>query len=404
MTERLRDLMERAGAEAPMVHVPDDTWQRARRRRAMELVLVPGLVMVVLALAGLTTVSFVDGPEGVAPAGTEGEPALPTQLYDVSNEAEPATDLALGQLSLVWSEAGGLVGVRAVDGAYVVFDIPHHGGSVSSFDAATLALSPDGTALAYANSKGVGARLSVVDLETGEVQLYVEGQGMWGSLSYLTWSADGSSVAYRGHTASDDHFWGSTDLATGKDVRWPVDPLRTAAMGYDGSSLVHATGREHVIRAHAGGSSTDLGRPRVLFSVNPGHTMLDTPAGVVLLCGEDVCLFPERGQTRTVDADQRPDFLVGATDQMATTVATLEDGRTLLEGHSLVGDDAAGWRLTSEQSGVFSVAQDLTDAPLRDFPEPDWPTSPRTYVLGGFGVLIALIVPATWWWERRIRR
>jgi hypothetical protein len=210
LREALRDLADhtdRAGGGGGSA-TPEDLWRRGRRARRRKNVSSVGVAVAVLALAGALAplageqLRTTPGPASYDPA----ELAVPDRIWSPSDWAPGAGgDSPPGPLALVavasrrgpWlvSESEELFGVSAVDQRYRWLELPRR---AQTEQAQAVALSPDGTKLAYlvggeptaeeVVSDVVG--FAVLDLVTGEATERVIKTRFGVHNETLVWSGD----------------------------------------------------------------------------------------------------------------------------------------------------------------------------------------------------------------------
>ena len=228
MTDRLRGALAEIAETAPVAHVPNDTFRRGRRaRRRSQAYAVLAAVVVLLAGAGVVVQLQQPTPPQVSSSDTVG--ALPDHVYAVPTRLQGLrpdgswsgpveTDLAVGQASVAFLTPAGLpVVVTASDGHYHLLDLP---GPIATRNAVgqpdetrVLALSPDGTRLAYPSilldpetGRALATRVNVVDLTDGRQWLYgLDTAGRKAELRQVGWSPDGQWLVWTGlHVAHWD--------------------------------------------------------------------------------------------------------------------------------------------------------------------------------------------------------
>ncbi|WP_110180607.1 PD40 domain-containing protein [Nocardioides solisilvae] len=252
MTTQLRDALDRLGDDAPSVHVDPSTWGRGRRARRRDQVVtaVTALVLVgSLGGAGLALTrdraahEAVGGPAAGEPTG--GVPELvvlpPTKLVETGGrqarwDSDVAThDLAIGTGAVALEvtgldRAGSAVPlVVGADGRHHALELPGWQGTVpeAHVPGATrmLALSPDGTRLAYAWGTGSDDSLAaqyeehglrVVDLATGDVRDVAFEPGVADLVSQVAWSPDGRWLAWCGAEVEADGQGSSSQVVCGR--------------------------------------------------------------------------------------------------------------------------------------------------------------------------------------------
>ncbi|MCF6378037.1 hypothetical protein L2K70_10505 [Nocardioides KLBMP 9356] len=197
----LRSQLHRVADAVEPLPVDDDLWQRgvAARRRGQALVLAA--VLAIIASITWSAVLLQTPDREARTASTlPAEGAIPQVIAGVPADLEPTSDLAVGRASVAFvSGQREPVVVTASDGVAHVLDLPSFGP-----DRAAYALSPDGRRLAYgAEPDGTLARIEVVDLETGESQVY--GSSNTGSLEFdaLAWSPGGTWLGWTSTAVGD---------------------------------------------------------------------------------------------------------------------------------------------------------------------------------------------------------
>lgn len=246
MTGRLHEELARLGETASVADVDPQTWRRARRARIRDRALV--LAAAVVVLVGVATVPFVvhhgaEPPVAGQPAG--GVPRhiwlVPDRMAARGNDGswsrdEVTSDLAVGPAAAAYVLDGGLpVVVGATDGAYHLLDLPDfagnsfyvahglHGGELG------LALSPDGTKLAYAyahfgahaGDRPIPSGVRVVDLASGQVRTIPVTGGQGTVVSSVHWSPGSSWLVWEGFREDS---WTAMSMGGSHDVAGVVAP------------------------------------------------------------------------------------------------------------------------------------------------------------------------------------
>lgn len=449
---QLKDLLEQAAESVPPAEVPRETWRRGRRRHRRSLALRAAAVVGVVALVAVTP-GLVDRATDRSlpqPAG-DGSSVLglpdrlhsvPERMSDRDNDGawlrkEVTAALAVGPAAAAWVTPAGLpVVVDATDGDYHLLDLPDvltSSSLVSTWfpgDASPLALSPDGTELAfafarppagdadaYADGSVVPSGIRVVDLVTGEVTRDLPLRGGAGvGVTQLSWSPGGSWLAWSGLEVS---YWTTSALGATSEVAGVVAPdgtrrrLRTTG----GITLVDDDGTATVLdgtraRTHPVDGSPATSRRTSVPEAYPAGAL--SPGGddlavgtsgrqdlVVLRLGRDEVV------TRSGEAPDggtwsvRPLGWVDESVLVQRTPADGGDGRLTLvplDGDRSLRDVATvdGYDGGSRVGiGPLSVATDLVteQRPTVSRPAPDWPWSEERWVLtvglGGLGLLLA---------------
>ena len=212
-TAKLREELHRLGETAPVVDVDPGMWGRARRARLRDRAMVAAAAVAVLALVG--GLSGVLPRHGSTPvADTRG--AVPDHIHVVTStrDVPVAADLAVGRAAAAYVAALGttarVVTIGAVGGDYHVLDLPRFAerGGVEPASPVPVALSPDGTHLAYAYAGSprrhgpVPTGVAVVDLDSG-VSTNVALTGGQGILvRTVSWSPDGRWLVWSGQVST----------------------------------------------------------------------------------------------------------------------------------------------------------------------------------------------------------
>jgi hypothetical protein len=221
MSKDLQDLLHRVADQAPAVHIDDDTWQRARRARRRERIVLPAvaatLVLGALVLGAQPWRAATRGTADPATGGT-GRGAVPSHISAVperlerrdadgawSPPREPATVVRRASVGYV-SRSGGAVLVSATDGVHHRVSLPGFNDRFVGMDGEgpVLALSPDGDRVAYAwrqrvprPGERVPSGLAVLDLASGSVATYRLPGGLGVRVNGLGWSPAGTWLVYR---------------------------------------------------------------------------------------------------------------------------------------------------------------------------------------------------------------
>lgn len=238
MTPDLRDaLNEAADLARPTALDPDSLWRESRRskRRAWALSSLGGLAtMLLIALTLLWGLHSTPSPAVTPPAGAQRNPAMPATLYDPrSSDAPQSQSLDIGSTAAVFvPETGGVVSaVSATDGAYRFITLPGYDlrrARIGELNPA-LALSPDGTHLAYGwhrevtegSPTNVPGGIRLVDLTTGHITTYAYSVGLSPSCGALSWSPAGRYLVYTCYVHADP--------STGVGFQAPVERLDTTS-------------------------------------------------------------------------------------------------------------------------------------------------------------------------------
>lgn len=438
-TEKLREELHRLGETAPLADVDPGTWGRARRARTRDRVLVAGAVLAVLALVG-GLVGLMPTRESTPVAGTRG--AVPDHVYAVTSirDVPVASDLAVGRTAAAYeTDIGGrtrVVTVAAADGRYHVLDLPRFAdrGGTEAASPAPLALSPDGTQLAYAYAGGppthggpTATGVTVVDLTTGGSRSVPLTGGEGILVRALSWSPDGRWLVWSGQVSTvwnaRERYFGDQmsagRITAGSDRSQPVPASdRTSqAFGIDSSGRVAITSASKLV-VWDGTVIEQISTPRrfglPLDTAHAGNPVADVRAGPA-------------GQGHTAFH-----VLRWSGDGRSPSLATPDAGGVTVAVRGWLGDtpvveaqpSSGGGSTTSlallTDTGLREIGrldagvEDLTLAtdlmtgsrPTADVPAPDWASrdgNPWAWI--GLGVAGALaLVGAAWWARRRASR
>ncbi|MCW2853621.1 MAG: hypothetical protein JWM84_3285 [Nocardioides sp.] len=371
----LQDELERIARRAPDVVVPADTWARARRSRRRAQVGLVGVVVALLAL--VTSPAWLPHRLGVDAADSPGSTGtgVPSRIYVVpealtkkDDQEEWAHDLVTSDVTVVgvgaaaWTVGTGLqVVVDATRGDYHLLDLPdflgNHTSSVAGHDPA-LALSPDGTSLAYAyavigpdaQTAPIPSGVRIVDLTTGEQEEFPVAGEEGTAITRIVWSPDASWIAFAGQQQS---YWTADRMGTSAYLDRAGPVLGRVALGSGELDLRKATNDELGLAVDADGTVTfDAGGLRRW----DGRTTVDVGGG-----RRELAL--ELGRLR----DKSLVRLAGNDLYAARAVELVApDGAT-----RVVVD------LPTDVGISLSLAVDLMspDRPTVERPEPDWPLS-----------------------------
>jgi hypothetical protein len=186
MTDQLHDLLTRIADQAGPGGNDPTVWDRARRARRRERVLraSAAAALAAVALAGAVAIGF--GARSAPPPANENPNphkngiGIPSTVRGIHGDGglDLETHLAVGPASVAIANHSGAFVITAADGVYHRLRLP--GFDPQQFDQAHpgLALSPDGTRLAYSwranNPRGPNARprvgTRILDLRTGALQ------------------------------------------------------------------------------------------------------------------------------------------------------------------------------------------------------------------------------------------
>lgn len=226
----LHDELQRLADTAPRPYVDPTVWDRGRALRRRDRVVTSAVVLVMVLIVGGVASFVVGPPRAIAPADQPvPEGAIPSRIYtkvpddlikgpdptygEVSWADEVAEhDLAIGRASAAFAAQGATgslpVVVGASDGTYHYLDLPGWLGAGTLNDTSGpsgLALSPDGTQLAYAwwdptapLDAPMPAGVRVVDLASGEIRTITLDGSNGVRVRALSWSPDSRWLAWAG--------------------------------------------------------------------------------------------------------------------------------------------------------------------------------------------------------------
>lgn len=227
MTEQLHDLLTRIADQAGPGSSDPTLWGRARRARRRERVLrASAAALTAVALVGAVAIGVNTRS---APPPTDRHPTaphkgIPSTVRGIQGDGGLAleTDLAVGPASVAIANQSGAFVITAADGVYHRLRLPGFDPTAFDGDQPGLALSPDGTRLAYGwrARERVGTR--VLDLRTGRLRTLPEGPPDVHDLPAVRtngygWSPDGRYLVF-GIVLKDE---GTTTMYAGFDTATP---------------------------------------------------------------------------------------------------------------------------------------------------------------------------------------
>ena len=433
----LHDELDRVADGAPAVVVPHDTWARARRARRRDRAVAGGaalasVVLVTGLVSGLvgTLPTRLDQP--VAGSGSLG---VPDRLHEVpARTFDLETDLAIGSGAAAWVRAVDSVPnpvvVDAASGGYHLLDLPDYGGKNSlvahGLARPDIALSPDGTRLAYsyavfgedAATEPIPSGIRVVDLRTGGIR-EVPVRGEEGTaVTSIVWSPSSTWIGWTGQRLGS---WTEASMGQSTAVAGRIAPGASrsetrkvrddfGAHGVGDSGLVVIAGDRRRTRWGPDGELTEARTTGSWY----GRGVL---SGEQLVAGSDdglrVSVLPvDRRPTEIAATGDLPVVGRGRTEVVGTLgerfvvrTAGLDDtpGQLLL----LARDgsyDAVG--TIDPGVGDLSLATALMsdDRPTVARPAPDWPWSTERKLLVWAGLpALLLLSSSTLLWVRRRR-
>lgn len=420
--------------------LPRDLWQRGRaplKRSWRPSVVAAAVVLVAL----LAAVSLLQRPELLPPAKAPGDGALPTEVWVPSAADVAAEDVApldvVGRASLTTPVVGDVaLLVDARDGEHQLrrlTGLESRGGLPSS----AVALSPDGTQLAYAFREDDGTREStltgvrVADLVDGGQQTLplaapaTAGTGLPVRVKALQWAPDGSSLAWtgaefepaEGETARPD-LVGVLDVDSGRGRTWELPKQWSANVltpTLDGGLVVADQKTLWQLSEDAPEGVLDRSTGRALPDVVDNYerqTSPLSPDGSAIAATAYVEDLPRDLLTAEIDLDERglPPRLrswgthefsgggvLGWATDAALLVVTAEPTPRIQRGRPdpdeydvLTTVHIGGDRGTTS----FSVAARLGSADPVAFPAPAWAPGPSPWLV--CGLLGGALLVAAW--------
>ena len=244
MTEQLHDLLTRIADQAGPGSSDPTLWARARRaRRRDRAVRASAAALTAVALAGAVAIGLgtrnTPPPADENPKPRESNVGIPSTVRGVHGEGglDLETDLAVGPASVAIANRSGAFVITAADGVYHRLQLPGFDPAEFNDDETGIALSPDGTRLAYgwratkatgsASGPRVGTR--ILDLRTGAVEKipdaprYVVDSKVRLSTFGYDWSPNGRYLVFETVTkdpaeTGSEHWYVGVDTATTRFV------------------------------------------------------------------------------------------------------------------------------------------------------------------------------------------
>jgi hypothetical protein len=244
MTEQLHDLLARIADQAGPGGSDPTLWARARRaRRRDRAIRTSAAALTALALFGAIAIGLgtrsAPPPAKQTPAPHETGVGIPSIVRGIHGDGgldlEP--DLAVGPASVAIANQSGAFVITAADGVYHRLQLPGFDPSAFNDNETGLALSPDGTRLAYgwratkvagsASGPRVGTR--ILDLRTGALQR-IPSDPVWvvdknlGVATYgYGWSPNGRYLVFetmiKNSGADSEHLYIGFDATPGARYR-----------------------------------------------------------------------------------------------------------------------------------------------------------------------------------------
>lgn len=239
MTEQLHDLLTRIAGQAGAGSSDPTLWDRARRARRRERVLrASAAALTAVALVGAVAIGL--GTRHALPPADRHTPAphhtgagIPSTVHGIHGDGglDLENDLAVGPASVAMANQRGAFVITAADGVYHRLRLPGYDPTAFNADQTGLALSPDGTRLAYGIREGKSAESTsrprigfrIVDLRTGARELSITQGRFIDKIPVSTygfgWSPDGRYLVYETLTedpadTGPEHWYGGVDTAT----------------------------------------------------------------------------------------------------------------------------------------------------------------------------------------------
>lgn len=404
MTERMHDLLDRLAQGAPSPRVDPGMFQRARRARRREAALLTAgtLGLVVLIIAGVSAVgSGVLRSDRSEVAQGPTTPAMPSVIYPVPEHVSGPRerDLAIGPVAAAFYDRHyEPVLVSAVDGSYHRMNLPGPTFPAENLEGNSLALSHDGTKLAFSwrgplpESSGphVPSGIAVADLETGEVKRFARPGGRGVRVENIRWSPNDR---YLGYWVLVRRTWdaGSSSSRAFRNERLDLTSGKVTTLPRWVGLTVSGDGRLPVVADRAVGwwdpdRRPHLTRLRLRLTAGSGSdTAAWSPSGDRLALGASD-IGRDRMTVLDMAGDRDGDVReVGPRGHLEVS-GWLDDSRVVALH---IGPDAqtstlrivnvdrhtsrTAVRVEDHWSSGYSFASDLLARPTREFPQPDWP-------------------------------
>ncbi|NYE36042.1 hypothetical protein F4692_001146 [Nocardioides cavernae] len=363
MTDLRTSLRRVADAVEPLP-VADDLWHRAQAARRRGQVLAAAAVLAIIASVTWSAVLLgTDDREARTASQEVPGGAIPSRIEDPGDL--PATDdLAVGRASVAFvNRDGDPVVLTATDG------VPHRL-ALPDWDRSrrALALTPDGTALAYQRTRGEDTVLVRVDLGSGRERVLFSQPG--DSLTYdsLAWSSDGTRLSWSASTFGDVPAVGVVEplLSRSRIVALPYTPTN-AVVAPDGTLAISAANGALRLDSRQGGSTRiETQRSAVVAGFSPDGRY------VALATGPASASYTLDVRRRVVVEHPFPEGTLG--ESVVRPVGWLDDRLQLLVVQALDGsgaelvvttpevDDTSTWRRSVGSVGGPGVANSLSVA------------------------------------------
>jgi hypothetical protein len=252
MTEQLHDLLTRIADHAGPGSSDPTLWGRARRaRRRDRAVRASAAALTVLALVGALAVGLgtrhAPPPAKQTPAPHETGVGIPSTVRGIHGDGglDLETDLAVGPASVAIANQSGAFVITAADGVYHRLRLPGFDPTAFNDTKRGLALSPDGTRLAFGwratKAAGSTPRLRVgtriLDLRTGALKripadpVWVANKNLGVATYGYGWSPNGRYLVFETMTKNPDahngHLYIGFDATPGARYRSAPQGPRT---------------------------------------------------------------------------------------------------------------------------------------------------------------------------------
>ena len=253
MTDQLHDLLTRIADQAGPGNADPTLWSRAQRaRRRDRAVRASAAALTALALAGALAIGLgtrgAPPPANQNPAPHETGEGIPSTVRGINGDGglDLETDLAVGPASVAIANQSGAFVITATDGVVHRLQLPGFDPSAFTATKRGLALSPDGTRLAYGwratkppgstPRHRVGTR--ILDLRTGGLQKIADAPRPFldtkvrRSTHGYGWSPNGRYLVFETLTkdAADpglEHWYAGVDTATTRFVIFSHESTRS---------------------------------------------------------------------------------------------------------------------------------------------------------------------------------
>ncbi|HXH81153.1 WD40 repeat domain-containing protein [Nocardioides sp.] len=473
----LHDQLQQLADTAPRPAIDHAVWDRGRALRRRDRIVTSAVVLAIVVILGGFVAVVTGPPRAFAPAGdTVPEGAIPSRIYtdvpedlvegpdptdgEVSWSDEVAEeDLAIGQASAAFAaRAGSLpVVIGAKDGAYHHLDLPGWLGvsRITQLGVPSgLALSPDGTQLAYAwwdatdpEDASMPGGVRVVELASGEIRTVTLKGGNGIHVRAISWSPDSRWLAWAGvDTAAELRPGGYSTKVGGRigpgasiSATVPVGSNVQGAVAVTNSgTLVFAGGERVTVTAE--GTTSKYRVDRDLMAERVATASPDGSVAIGSFAASDVAVFldPETGvvtpRELAKDLERYPNGAYvqplgwPTSDLVLSMVNPAGRDELSSSGNSELivmtspsrSEDVWTYRVVGtvddesfNDALSLSVAVDLipdldgtsSQELTHDFGEPDWPGQRDISWIIGLGVAAGLSVlyGLRWVWRRRTR-